>query len=108
MDEQKIKKMIEIGGREWTTDNGKHRIYFNVDVLAPMVGLDLNFYGTGNISSASWQGESISNSQAKRILGDLDRKIHYDVIDKKWRCSGHMIHITLEEVVDIIKSKMGE
>lgn len=41
-----IQRLIEIGGSEWIKD-GYHRIYFNLDIMTEMIGLDLSFYKTG-------------------------------------------------------------
>ncbi len=98
--EEKIKKLINAGGREWKTEDGKHRIYFNSDVLAEMYGLSVEYYGTGNISSAKLDGEKISNSSARRYLERFDSGIHYDVVEKKWRANKTC---DLGEIVKIIK-----
>lgn len=80
-----IQKLIEIGGNEWIKDE-YHRIYFNLDVMVEMIGLDLSFYKTGNIQSARLNGDSISNSHAKRLLSSIDGKFWYDVKNDKWTC----------------------
>lgn len=76
-------QIIAIGGSEWThPGTGEIRIYIN-DWPA-LIGLDVNRYGTGNISSATLDGERISNARARDILGtvtrvwwsDADSKIH--------------------------------
>jgi hypothetical protein len=74
-----IENLLAIGGKRWQK-NGKDRIYIND--WASFVGLDTSHYNTGNISSASWQGEPISNSQARLILGSLD-KVWFDTSDGK-------------------------
>jgi len=70
---EKLKEM----GNEWIKGD-HHRIYFNN--LAEMYGLETGRYGTGNISSATLDGEKTSNNQARRIASDLkELKIWYDV-----------------------------
>ena len=65
------------GGRYWEK-NGMHRVYFNS--LSERIGMNLSFYKTGNISSASLNGEGISNSEARRILWSLENgKFWYDL-----------------------------
>lgn len=55
---------------------GKKRAYFNFESL---IGLNLNYYGTGNISSASLNGEKISNSEARRLVSKYNySKCFYD------------------------------
>ena len=81
MDEQTIIKVLtEAGGNLWEK-NGKRRIYFSASTV---MGLDVNRYGTGNISGADIKGERISNSEARRIM---DCKFFYDVIDGKFYSS---------------------
>ena len=65
-----------LGAKEWKTET-HHRFYFND--LRGLYGLKMTFYGTGNISSATLDGESISNCSAKKIATELDfGKIWFD------------------------------
>lgn len=59
------------GFRRWTKA-GKDRLYINATEL----GLEVAYYKTGNISSAKWCGERISNADARRLLGS---KVYVDV-----------------------------
>lgn len=63
-------ELAEIGGREWTAPNGSVRYYFNG--LARLFGFELTYYNTGNLCTAKLNGETISNTQAKRYLSDLE------------------------------------
>lgn len=74
-------QIIRIGGREWSK-NGKHRIYLNPDTWAPMIGLELTHYNTGNICGAWLDGEEISNSRARDILTCIS-SVYLDVNDNK-------------------------
>lgn len=57
----------KVGCTEWVhPGTGEVRIYVND--LAGLYGLRTSHYNTGNISSATLNGEKISNSEAKRIL----------------------------------------
>ena len=62
----------------WTKkgSNGKvyDRIYFNGTDL----GMEVSYYRSGNISSAAVDGESISNCEARRIMGS---KAYFDLTD---------------------------
>ena len=62
----------------WTKkgSNGKvyDRIYFNAKDL----GMEVSYYRSGNISSAAVDGESISNCEARRIMGS---KAYFDLTD---------------------------
>lgn len=69
-------------GNEWQKGD-KHRIYFND--LGAYYGIETERYNTGNICGATQDGERISNSEAKRILGRLlDCKVWYDLNDNQW------------------------
>lgn len=83
--DEKIKKLIAIGGSEWVSGE-HHRIYFND--LIQFIGLEITRYGTRNISCAKLDGESISNSEAKRILASLPIKFWYDVPSGRFQATG--------------------
>jgi len=73
MDINKIKQI----GKEWIKED-MHRIYINN--LDQIYGLETTSYKTGNISSATLNGEKISNSRARQLSTDLScAKIWYDV-----------------------------
>lgn len=73
MDEKDIAKLLAAGGKRWSK-GGKDRIYFDAKTL----GLEVERYGTGSVRSAEWQGESISNADARRLLGS---KVYVDCAD---------------------------
>lgn len=73
MDERDIAKLLAAGGKRWSK-GGKDRIYFDAKTL----GLEVERYGTGSVRSAEWQGESISNADARRLLGS---KVYVDCAD---------------------------
>jgi len=60
--EERINELTEKGFKRWTKGN-IDRLYIN----ASQLGLDCAHYKTGNISSATFQGEGISNSHARRM-----------------------------------------
>jgi hypothetical protein len=74
-----VETMTAIGGSRWTKGD-MDRVYINN--WADFAGLDVARYNTGNISSAAYQGESISNRQAGLILGAID-KVWFDAADGK-------------------------
>ena len=73
MSEKDIAKLLEAGGKRWSK-YGKDRIYIDVETL----GLEVSYYKTGNVSNAAWQGEGISNNDARRLLGS---KVYVDCAD---------------------------
>lgn len=74
--------MTAIGGNRWTK-NGHDRVYLNN--WTDFAGIETSHYNTGNISSATYQGEVISNSQAGKLLGCID-KVWFDSADGKLHC----------------------
>jgi hypothetical protein len=87
MDKQKqITALTEssFGGSLWER-YGKCRVYFEGASIATRQGLKTSRYNSGNISSATLNGEKISNSEAKRILKAFQYfKIWYDFADGKF------------------------
>lgn len=77
-----IETMTAIGGRRWQK-NDMDRVYLND--WAEFAGIETSRYNTGNISSASYQDQGISNSQAYKLLGCID-KVWFDVADGKLYC----------------------
>lgn len=78
MSTKKVEDMVMIGGKEWKAGD-KHRIYFQGKALEALLGLKVERYGTGNLCSAFLEGEKISNTAAKKILGRCAEKVFYDV-----------------------------
>ncbi|MEU0937549.1 helix-turn-helix domain-containing protein [Embleya sp. NPDC005971] len=98
-----VENMVAIGGSRWTKA-GKDRVYLND--WATYAGLETGRYNTGNIASASYQGERISNSQAYKILGSID-KVWFDAADGKLHCRFGITEsrvATREDVWDAIYS----
>ncbi len=99
-------KLIQIGGREWIKD-GKHRVYFNDDVMCDLYGLKTSHYNTGNVSSASLNGEPISNSRARKILSTLVGKLWYDLADGQFH-SQYLSDSTVEKLVAEITRRVNQ
>lgn len=97
----KVAKMIAIGGTEWEKYE-MHRVYFDRDVLAGIYGLEVTRYGTGSISSARLDGESISNSKAHKILASFPSKFWYDIP------KGTYGHRGDDSMVDSLIEKIGK
>lgn len=60
--EEKIARLEEKGFKRWTKGN-MDRLYIN----AAMLGLNCEYYNTGNVRSAWFNGASISNCEARRM-----------------------------------------
>lgn len=77
-----VETMTAIGGNRWQRGD-MDRVYINN--WAAFAGLDVSYYNTGSIWSAAYQGEGISNSQAYKILGCID-KVWFDAATGKLHC----------------------
>ncbi|MDY2905488.1 MAG: hypothetical protein SOU02_11205 [Caecibacter massiliensis] len=66
------------------------------------LGLELTRYKSGNISSAKFNGETISNSEARRIEGT---KCYVDVATKEVVCDRENLKQAAQEVIDDSLSK---
>ena len=58
-----IAKLEAAGFNRWQK-NGMDRLYVNMSTL----GLEVSYYKSGNVSSAHWQGEPVSNADGRRLL----------------------------------------
>ena len=83
-----VETLVAAGGSYWQSADGEHRrVYFN-DVLG-LFGVQAQFYGSGNVQSAQLDGETISNSEFKKISADLaGAKIWVDLTDGRLLVKG--------------------
>lgn len=80
-------KLIELGS-EWQKGEN-HRVYFND--LPQWYGLKAIRYNSGNIQSATFDGEVISNSQAKEIDWKFAGcKVWFDFTDGEFHSQGNI------------------
>lgn len=77
-----VENLIAIGGSLWER-NGMRRVYINE--WRTFAGLELSFYNTGNICGGTWQGEGVSNSQAGKLAGCIE-KLWFDADDGLLHC----------------------
>lgn len=100
--DDEIKTLTDRGFNRWTKklSNGKvmDRLYIKPEYL----GLELTRYKSGNISSAKFNGETISNSEARRIEGT---KCYVDVATKEVVCDREDLKQAAQEVIDDALSK---
>ena len=65
----RMDKAVELGGSRWTSRDGQiTRVYMNVAAWAPLAGLDVDFYKSGNVRSAAFQGEGLSNGVTTALV----------------------------------------
>ena len=96
-------KLIALGGNEWKA-YGKHRIYFDTEIQCELLGLEIQRYKTGNISSATLNGEDISNTRAAKIIGSLD-KFWYDIKTGHFGWSRYMSDSLANNLREILEAK---
>lgn len=68
--EEGTERLIALGANRWSK-YGKDRIYLKN--IAKELGLEFERYNTGNICSAKFKGETISNSKCGRMLGQMEK-----------------------------------
>ncbi|MBI9052038.1 MAG: hypothetical protein JEZ00_21670 [Anaerolineaceae bacterium] len=66
------RKLILKGGKYWNK-YGKERVYFDVLKIMEIAGVSLSYFNTGNISSATFDDDRISNNQANIIQKKLEK-----------------------------------
>lgn len=76
------RKLISLGFTVWEK-GGRRRIYVNAKDFDKVFGLEISCYKTGSISYAALNGEKISNSMARRLIGY--RTPYYDCVAGEWR-----------------------
>ena len=67
----KMTSLKEVKLRYWRKPGGGNRYY--VQNLPELIGLELTYYKTGNISSARLNREHCSNTRAYREIGECGR-----------------------------------
>lgn len=94
--EKRIAALEEKGFNRWTKGN-YDRLYINAGAL----GLHCDYYKTGNISNAVFNGTSISNCEGRRMKA---AKTYIDVKSGEV----HSDNYTLEKAVKAIIEEMDE
>ncbi len=102
---------LKLLGSEWQK-NGYHRIYFNE--LTELFGLSCRYYNTGNISSATLDGERITNCRAAEIASALaNSKLWFDMEDQKFHskmygCRTYTAEVMRDEIIAEINRRCAE
>lgn len=98
MNEKMIEKLAAKGFNRWT--KGKYdRMYINAKDL----GLDCDYYKTGNICCATFQGDKISNSEAYRMKA---AKTYIDVETGEVVSDNRYLKEAAEEVLEAVKAEI--
>lgn len=69
--EKNVNQLIDMGANRWTK-GGHDRLYLS-GAGEKIVGLDVDYYKSGRVSSANINGEGISNSKAEWIMHAYSR-----------------------------------
>jgi hypothetical protein len=88
-----ISDLEAMGFKRWQK-NGMDRLY----VDARRIGLEVSYYKTGNVSSASFDGYSISNSEARRMLG---AKTYIDLVKRQIVSDNRDLAIKVAEICGV-------
>ena len=102
-----LEQLTAAGGIVWEK-NSARRVYFND--LCTLFGLERSYYKTGNISSATLDGATISNRRAYEIAGALSlAKVWYDLTNGRfgWTFRGSA-HYQMETYRDCITAAIKE
>lgn len=94
----RIEELERLGFKRWKK-NGMDRMYADAEVL----GLYCEYYNTGNISYAEFNGEKISNTQAREIKSAktyIDLIKHKLVSDRTSLAKAAALLIGVEYIVD--------
>lgn len=98
MNEKMIEKLAAKGFNRWT--KGKYdRMYINAKDL----GLDCEYYKTGNIHRATFRGEGISNSEAYRMKA---AKTYIDIATGEVISDNRYLKEATEEVLEAVKAEI--
>ena len=100
LNEQTIKALEAKGFKRWTKGN-YDRLYINAEAL----GLECEYYKTGNISSSSFKGERISHSQAYRYKA---AKTYIDVATGNLLGTSPTLKEAAQEIVDSVFKEGAE
>lgn len=98
MNEKMIEKLTAKGFNRWT--KGKYdRLYINAKDL----GLECEYYKTGNIAGATFQGEDISNSEAYRMKA---AKTYIDIETGEAVSNNRWLKEAAEEILEAVKAEI--
>ncbi len=92
--DDEIEALENNGFNRWTKGD-MDRLYIKPTYL----GLDLEYYKSGNISSATFNGESISNSEGRRLNAT---KCYVDVVTRKVVCDNEELKQAAQELLDTV------
>lgn len=105
--EATIKTLKEKGATRWTKGDND-RLYLN-DATSQLLEIKISYYKSGNISSATMQGEEVSNAEAGRIISSLE-KAYIDLkpgalVTKKADSYRDLLEAALKDLIESEKAQ---
>ena len=97
--QKKLGQLEDMGANRWT--KGEHDRLYLGNAIPKMIGLEVRRYNSGNISSATLEGESISNSRARGILSAFD-SAYIDLKDGGIRNLSETKYYSKDKLVNIL------
>ena len=94
MTDEMISALEKKGFNRWTKGN-MDRLYINATDL----GLDCDYYKTGNIKGADFCEERVSNSEARRMKC---AKIYIDIKTGEAHSDNYTLQCKVEEILDAL------
>ena len=82
--DNQVEKILSMNAGKIWEKYGKRRVYIQIETA---LNIDVQYYNTGNISSASMNGEGISNSKAQKILSGkcfIDLNDENNIVFSEW------------------------
>ena len=92
MTAEQIAKYESLGFKRWTKA-GFDRLYIN----ASQLGLECDYYHTGNVRNATFNGRDISNCEARRMK---EAKSYIDIRTGKAHSDNETLLRTIEEIME--------
>lgn len=100
--------LVSLGGKYWEKGNFK-RVYFNFEVLLKVLGIEVDYYNTGNLCSIYVDGEKWSNYKGKKLLQTLKgSKVFYDLASNEWKCDFKYAGLDYRSYVEKAAEKLKE
>lgn len=93
MTAEQIERYQSLGFKRWTKA-GFDRLYVN----ASQLGLECDYYNTGNIRNATFKGKSISNCEARRMK---EAKSYIDIKTGKAHSDNNSLLMAIERIMEV-------
>ena len=93
LSDERIIELESKGFKRWTKGT-MDRLYIN----ASQLGLDCDYYKTGNISGAEFKGKHVSNCEARRMKA---AKTYIDILTGKAHSDNRTLLMAAEELAGI-------